>query len=411
MFLISCIFRKRRSVRKPDMAGGFYVTLSERCALEDGSFVWQRNDVNTGIASADGEITDEIRLELNKYVRLIYCIIEHLDASGQPFTRVDVIECLKLALRNGPSMQEIIRCAETDFPLRADLVSLGNEFKRDFRFIYSSPTSQPKADCDTLTGFLLYKSIEFKNEGKNATARSYANTACSLEKFNNGNLVRLSHIDKEYIVRYSSWLKENGVADSTQSFYLRTLRSALNYASEEQGVVFEPNLFDGLNTKIYRAAKPASATGINRELIQKITNANFHDDKETELVRDMFMFSFYCHGMELSDVINLKKENLRNGQLVFSRRQKGMKKEILLDKAATNILDKYNASTTLYLFPIMEAHQGLLYYSISERVRKSMKRIGEKVGHPTLSFNTNIQAWQQVVSQLDLSSIVLGKLG
>lgn len=408
MFLISCIFRKSRSTKCAEKQGSFYITLSERAQLPDGTFVWHRSNLNTGLKSPDGVIYEEIRARLNTMVRVIYSIIESLTESGRAFDKSDVIEQFKLAMANDSPMQEIIRRAQTDFPLRGDLVRLGNDLKRDFRFVYSQSQSKPTAGSDTLTGFLNHKSIEFKNKGKNATARSYANTSGSLEKFNNGNSVKLSLVNRDYLIRYSEWLQGNGVSDSTQSFYLRTLRSALNHASEEAKISFEPNLFEGLNTKIYKVDKDKTSLGLSRELIRKIAATTFPADIETEIVRDIFMFAFYCHGLELSDVLNLKKSNISAGRLIFNRRQKGAQRVITLDDASIRIIDKYASATSDYIFPLMEKYQGLLYYSISERVRKSIKKIGKKVGYPTLSFSSNISAWHRIVSQLVPSDILLG---
>lgn len=411
MFLISCIFRRSRSAKNPDKEGMFCLTLTERVVDADGRSSNKSANIVTGIKSRTGEITPEIRRELNRLIRLTYCIIERLDSAGGGFNRLDVMKQLRLAIDNDPSMAEIHIRADKEFPLRGDLVSIGNEFKHGFQFLYSQPLPGRDTEPDSFVGFLLKKSADFRKINKIATSRSFAYTSNSLDKFNRGVGIKLSQVDKAYLSRYSNWLKETGVADSTQSFYLRTLRSALNYAAEEKGLTFEPNLFEGLNTKIYKANRARLDAGIDRELLIRISDTGFQDDKETELVRDMYMFGFYCHGMELSDVINLRKENVDGQVLFYNRRQKGTTKSVPLDKAAIDIIKKYDGASENYLFPLKETYPGLLYYSISERVRKSMKKIGEKVGRPNLSFGSNISAWQQIVSQLDLSSILLQRHG
>lgn len=394
MISVSCIFRPSRRVKETNKAGTFYITLSEISTRPDGSSAWQRSYVNTGLSSADGVMTDSVRQELKKLIRLIYCIIESLDAADRPYSRPDVVERLKLAVQyDDPSMHEIIKRAQTDFPLRRGLVSLGNEFKRDFQLIYSPRAS--REEDRTLTGFLIHKSLQFKNEGNLSTSRAYYYTSNSIEKFCEGNPFPLAQINKDFLIHYSNWLKETGVTESTQSFYLRNLRSALKYAETEKEIRLQSDLFEELNTKIYKSTKKKLNSQTYQELIRKVADAKFSDDKEAELVRDMFIFGFYCHGMELSDVINLKKENIKDHTLTFNRRQKGMIKEIPLDSATLNIIEKYNDSTKIYLFPLMEEYQGLLYYSISERVRKRMKKIGKKVGYPTLSFSTNIGIFSQ----------------
>lgn len=410
MVSIYYIFRKSRSAKKPDKAGMFCLKLTECIIDTNGKSIHRSANIITGIKSQTGEITPDIRQQLDRLIRVTYCIIENLDSESESFNLMDVMKQLRLAIDNDSSMSKILQKADTEFPLRGDLVSIGKEFKNDFQIIHSHPLSHCDIDSNSVVGFLLKKSADFKNSNQIATSRSFAYTSNSLDKFNNGDVVKLFQVDKAYLLRYSNWLKETGVANSTQSFYLRTLRSALNYASEEKGMTYEPYLFEGLNTKIYKARRPKDDAGIDQELIRKIVNT-FLNDSETELVKDMFMFGFYCHGMELSDVINLKKENLRNKVLIFNRRQKGTIKKILLDQAAIDIIKKYRNTSESYLFPLKEIFQGLLYYSISDRVRKCMKKIGEKVGYPTLSFSSNILAWQQIVSQLDLSSFLLQQHG
>lgn len=410
MFLISYIFRKSRSAKNPEKAGMFCLSLTEHLPEPDGKNTYKNTTIITGLQSPDGEITPDIRHQLIRLIRVTYCIIENLDAKGKPYNLIDVMKPLRLAINNDTSMSKILLRADEKFPLRADLVSVGKEFKNDFQFIYSQSLSVNDIDTNSVAGFLLKKSADFRTINKLATSRSFAYTSNNIDKFNNGEDVKLSQVDKAYLYRYSNWLKQTGVSDSTQSFYLRILRTALNYAAEEKGLTIEPNLFEGLNTKIYKASKTEDIAGIDRELMSKISNTSFHD-RETELVKDMFMFGFYCHGMELSDILNLKKSNVKEQTLIFKRRQKGKLVKIPLEKAAQDIIKKYDSSSETYLFPLIETYQGLLYYSISERVRKSMKKIGDRVGRPSLSFGSNIKAWQQIVSQLDLSSILLQSHG
>ena len=410
MFLISCVFCNSRSIRKPKSEGVFYLTLSEKCVGEDRATLWKKNTINTGIKSQDGVLTDEIRKKLSRMTRLLYCVIENFDLTGDAFERIDIITKFKLALRNDESMSEIIQRSQTKFPLRSDLVSVGNELKREFQFIHTINYDNIEVK-DSLYGFLIQKCKDFKNDGKEATARAYISTAKSIGRFTEGKPINLSFINKEFIIGYSDWLKENGVSDSTQSFYLRTLRSALNYATKERGIDIEENLFNGLNTKIYKASKEGNMPKMTHELLKKISTLNLKNDKETELVRDMFMFGFYCHGLELSDLLNLKKENIIDSKLVFSRRKRGKTIEIQLDKSALDILKRYKDSSDGYLFPIMDRYQGFLYHSIFERVRQSMCKIRDMVGCQSLSFSSNILAWHQIVSQLDLSAVLLGRLG
>ena len=44
-------------------------------------------------------------------------------------------------------------------------------------------------------------------------------------------------------------------------------------------------------------------------------------EPQLELARDIFLFSFYTRGMSFIDMAHLKKSNLQNGILTYSRKK------------------------------------------------------------------------------------------
>ena len=82
------------------------------------------------------------------------------------------------------------------------------------------------------------------------------------------------------------------------------------------------NLFEGLNTKVLILPKRKNISVIDETIIKQIATIKLSDNPETDLVRDMYMFSFHCHGAELIDALNLKKEDIESGTLIFQHRQK-----------------------------------------------------------------------------------------
>ena len=92
------------------------------------------------------------------------------------------------------------------------------------------------------------------------------------------------------------------------------------------------NLFKGLNTKVLLPSKRKNGSGIDNDIVKKIATIDLSGNPDTELARDMYMFAFFCHGMELVDVLNLKKSDVVSGTLVFQRRQKGVTVKVNLDK-------------------------------------------------------------------------------
>lgn len=405
MFLITSRYQKARSLRHPDKPGAIYIVIAERRIVGDGSAVWDKRSMNSGITCDDRGRSDSHRSELNGLVRLAYCIIERRYVSDEPFDVDNVIADLHLAIGNDESMHDVITRSQTNFPMRADLVRVGNELKKDFRFIYTVD-----ADTETLGGYLTAKARQLKNDGKISSVRSYTSTCQSLTKFMKGADIPIVDINHEFVAAYAQWLKESGITDNTQSFYLRTLRSALNHAAKENHIPIPNNLFDGLNTRVnFSVHSSGKKTDIDREVVRKIATIEFADNSEIGLIRDMFMFGFYCHGLELVEVLNLKKSDIVNGELVYRRRMTGVERRIALDRGAQAIVDKYKGLMGDYLFPMMERYHGLQHYTISDRVRTCVRQIGRQIGCPDLTFGANIVAWRQIMSRIDLSDILLAR--
>lgn len=404
MFLIGVVFQKSRSAKNPDKPGSVYIKIAKNRKNKNGEALRLNRLMKTGLTGTADDYIDNNIEAIKELVRLAYCIIEQLSKGDETVSVDDVMTAFKNAVRGDKSYRDIIRRAKEGFPLRSDLVNLGDDIKRFFRFNYISK----ELDDNSLTGYIESKAFQFKNEGKVAVYRSYLSTKNSIARFVGNSDVKLSEVNRRFVEEYAQWLTSNGVSESTQSFYLRTLRSALNYASESGLISIPDNLFEGLNTKVQIPSTRDNSLEINNVVIQKIATIDLKDNPEAELTRDMFMFSFYCHGMELVDVLNLKKSDIQNGNLEFMRRQKGSVRKVNLDKGAQDILSKYDTVTDSYLFPPMEKYLRLQHYTVADRIRKNIKLIGQQVGCPDLTFSSNIIAWQKIMSQISLSDILFG---
>lgn len=213
-------------------------------------------------------------------------------------------------------------------------------------------------------------------------------------------------VDRTFLESYSSWLENEGVSASTQSFYLRTLRMALNHASSRGLVHPQKGLFLGMNTKVrYEKRREESIDGNS---IRKISEIDLSWDANIALARDLFMFGFYCRGMELSDIINLTRKNLCDGTLTYHKRGSGTVQTVPLDSEALAIVRRYGYASDTYLFPVKQADDIRLEKSLKNKIGLWLNDLAGLIGLPALSFNMNIIAWQTMVAQLSPSAI-LGK--
>ena len=133
MFLITTEFQKSRSRRQPDKPGRVLFRIA--CKSE-GDTAWIVRRVSSDVCGDRDNVIEANRDKLIPYLRMIYCIIERRDKSETPYTVDDVVADLRKATEGDESMAAVIDRSDEDFPLRADIVSVGNEFKGDFKFVY-----------------------------------------------------------------------------------------------------------------------------------------------------------------------------------------------------------------------------------------------------------------------------------
>ena len=108
------------------------------------------------------------------------------------------------------------------------------------------------------------------------------------------------------------------------------------------------------------------------------------------------------------EILTLKNTDIKNGILKYRRRLKGNERVIPLDSAASDILRKYTTQSAPYVFPFLEKYIGLQHYTIAHKVHATIKHIGKVVGFPALTFTMNISTWQNMMSQISTSNLLLG---
>lgn len=402
MFLITTIVKGTGRKQQPEHSGKLYLRLFQKLSMPDGSIRKIERAINPGLDNV-GELGELDKRKIVHRIRLLYCIIENRTDSRIPFSIDDVVNDFHKALSGDKTLELIVRRSQNNFPLRQDLVSVGNDFKADFQF----ECQRSDSPSNNLLDYIDYKSRMLKQSGRSSSARSYISTRQSLSKFLNGEKTKFGNIDATLIRVYSTWLDNNGVSKSTQSFYLRTLRSILNHAREEGLLTCGENLFNGLNTRVQFATADKSMPSPDRETLRKIAVTDLSGNGLLDLARDLFMFGFYARGMELLEIINLTKLSIKDGQLKYKRRSNGSERVVPLEKGAIEILKKYQGTDAIYLFPLKNILRGRQNNTINDKIGKLLKQVGELVSFPGLSFRMNISAWQNLVSHTSLSDVLM----
>lgn len=397
LFTISTQFKNSRE--KEDGGDGV-VRITVMSNRRDNADFRIRREMNLDIHGADKSVISEYKDEIIEKMRLLYCVIERLADRGKDFSLDDIFKDFRLALAGDAAFAEIIAKTGNVFPLRADLVSIGREFRGCFQYVYPTKDVNP----DSLSDYIDSQISILKNERKSSRLHSYDATHARLKEFTKLDNIPFRVINRNFIEDFAEWLKNGNITESTQSFYLRTLRSILNHAREEHILKGEDNWFQRVDTRIlFDKTTGNAAHSLGRETLKKIRQLDLSDDAETALTRDMFMFAFYCHGMELVDIAHLTPKNVRGDILLYRRRKEGKEVIVQLDPDALKILRQYESSGSRYLFPFLYDDGRFTFESMRNRMHIAIKEVGKAVGFPRLSFSMNITAYKNFLSQCHIS--------
>ena len=209
--------------------------------------------------------------------------------------------------------------------------------------------------------------IERKQELKKVgMAAAYKSTRSSLAKFISRPDVRMSEVDSAFVRRYEDFLYSNGSSGNTVSYYLRNLRSLYNQAVADGYHPRGEYPFAKAQTRPAKTVKRA----LSRTDMQNLADLNLENEPELEFTRDLYLFSFYAQGMAFVDIVLLKKTDICNGVLTYSRHKSKQLIRIVVTPQMQGVIDKYNTENE-YLFPIISGE----YASGYKRYRLALGRI------------------------------------
>ncbi len=257
----------------------------------------------------------------------------------------------------------------------------------------------------TFTGHII---AHLRKMGNSRTAETYTSAMNSFMTYRKDKRTFLNDMTDEEMQLYQSWLRNNGCGKNTISFYMRILRAIYNRAVE-RGLIDEGHPFRHVFTGYEKTKKRA----VSISVIRKIKELDLPEGRKSlRFARDIFLFSFYTRGMSFVDIVYLKKDNIRNGFLVYRRRKTGQQLTMKWEPAMKKIAERYQSDSE-YIFPIVAGggDDRKLYYSAMARVNKALKQIGVMLHLPEpLTMYVARHSWATAarVSNIPISVISEG---
>lgn len=245
----------------------------------------------------------------------------------------------------------------------------------------SESRNQKKTVSDYFLAYIeeLEKNHRFRYAGMIRT--SYI----SLQKYAKSLDIAFTDIDKKWLNGYLKWSNRENLSINTIGTRLRHLRIIFNLAKDDHIIKPEDYPFDSF--KLSKVSALTTKRALSKEQIQAIIRYEGKAYME-KLAIDVFTFSYYEGGINFIDIARLKKENIIDGKIIYSRSK--TKKQIILPllKQSIEIINKYSDRNDSYLFPILSSFHKTdvqvanRLHKILAKINKNLKQIGNALKIP-----------------------------
>lgn len=257
---------------------------------------------------------------------------------------------------------------------------------------------------------LIDTRIEEKKEfGKLGTIIAYQSTRASIERFAKGKNIRLSEISQHFVREYELYLLKTGVSHNTVCYYMRNFRTIYNYALEEGYIAQNDYPFKNIRTKPCQTVKRA----LSREVMSRIASLPLPSGAKITLARDIFLFSFYSRGMSFVDIIFLKKEQIKDNIISYSRHKTGQQLDISLIPPLKKLIETY-ANPSECIFPFITEvgykERYKQYKSSLRSINRSLKKIA-RMANTDIALTTYVarHTWATLARESGVPTAVISE--
>jgi len=246
-------------------------------------------------------------------------------------------------------------------------------------------------DQDLFTALTNTISI-LKSEERISTANSYECALNSLKTYTGKNILLFEKVDNSFLTKYEKWMIEKGKSPTTTGIYLRSVRTCFNEAIRN-GIIKSENYPFGKGRYQIPTGRNIKKA-ISPEEISLIASYTSIEGTNEQRYRDYWLFLFLCNGINVTDMANLKYENIQDDVIVFSR-QKTKRKlrtrpriiKAVITQQLEHIIHHWGNKPSLpdeYIFPVlkkeMSAEQKLAtIHQAIKMINKYIDRVAKEV--------------------------------
>ena len=249
---------------------------------------------------------------------------------------------------------------------------------------------------------------DLKKIGKKATVKRFDATLNSLMRYTGGNEIEWKEVTSTFILGYEEFLIKRGLCRNSTSFYMRNLRAIVNRAIERDFEVTRnpfKHVYMGVDKTIKRA--------VSLDVVQKIRDIDLGGHPSLDFARKVFMFAFYTRGMSFVDIAFLKKSDMNNGLITYSRRKTRQQISVRIEPEIKKPIDSFGNNETDYLLPIITEAGGDVerqYENAYFRINRNLQKVGKQLGLETkLTLYVARHAWASIAHSNNVALSTISK--
>lgn len=256
--------------------------------------------------------------------------------------------------------------------------------------------------------YIRMKAEELRKTHHIRTGKTYLTALSSLTKFLGNEKLSFMEMTQDLIERYETWLQQNSLCRNTSSYYMRILRSNYNQAVAE-GIVEQCHPFRNVYTGIDKTPKRA----LTLSELRRIKRLDLSHAPSLAYARDLFLLSFYMRGIAFIDLAYLRKQDLHNGYLIYSRKKTRQQLCVRWEKAMQEIVARYANDNTCYMLSIIEREDGTEHRQYITKlgfVNRKLKRIAKMLRLSTpLTMHVARHSWASIAQREHLPVSVISE--
>ena len=129
------------------------------------------------------------------------------------------------------------------------------------------------------------------------------------------------------------------MAETSISVYFRTLRAVFNKAIQEK--IISPNHYPFWEFKISKFDTSTRKRAIAKTDVRHIEAVDASQNPKAQLAKDIFLFSYFLQGINLTDIALLRWKNVTHERLFYTRAKTGKDFNLKQLEPVQRILERY----------------------------------------------------------------------